>query len=95
MSDDRLADAADWIADQLRGQCVHDIEHFVDHCIEDGRLTEAESEELRLLDLIDQQVFLCDRCGWWCETSECNNQDGDEHCDDCHTEDDTPRGWDE
>lgn len=29
---------------------------------------------------LDEHVFLCDGCGWWCEASE---MEGDQTCSDC------------
>ncbi len=37
----------------------------------------------RVLELLDMQVFWCDRCGWCCSTEELHNEDDDEHCEDC------------
>ncbi len=41
-------------------------------------------------DAIDNQIFLCEQCGWWCEQSEANeNPDGGgDLCNDCHAETD-------
>lgn len=33
---------------------------------------------------IDENIFLCPTCGWWCETSEANeSESGEDVCDDC------------
>lgn len=32
---------------------------------------------------IDEEIFQCDGCGWWCETSERNDLCGDALCEDC------------
>jgi hypothetical protein len=40
-------------------------------------LTEDDHNE------IDNQIFLCETCGWWCEICE---QDLDGNCEDCSTE---------
>lgn len=37
------------------------------------------------LEHIDNEIFLCETCGWWCEVCEMN---GDQTCDDCTEEDD-------
>lgn len=37
-------------------------------------------------DMIDAAIFLCDNCGWWCETDELNNDTGDQFCNDCAEE---------
>lgn len=31
---------------------------------------------------IDNEIFLCDECGWWCENSE-QNSEGNGLCNDC------------
>ena len=37
---------------------------------------------------IDQEIFNCACCNWWCEQSEANESDeyGDDICNDCHEE---------
>lgn len=36
-------------------------------------------------DVIDNEIFLCNECGWWCEVHEAHEtDDGDDICDDCH-----------
>lgn len=42
---------------------------------------EADRDNQSLLDLIDQQVFECQSCSWWCCISEM--VDGDYVCQDC------------
>lgn len=43
-------------------------------------------DELRQpeFNMIDEQIFLCETCGWWCETSEMS-QDVDSVCNDCES----------
>src|SRR5438270_431144 len=39
---------------------------------------------------IDQQIFRCEKCDWWCgadEESQVENLDGQRICDDCEGED--------
>lgn len=33
-------------------------------------------------DVIDNNIFLCETCGWWCEISERSEND-EENCNDC------------
>lgn len=34
---------------------------------------------------LDEEIFCCDSCGWWCEINEEHeNDNGDRVCDDCH-----------
>lgn len=40
-------------------------------------------------DMIDNEIFECDTCNWWCEISEmCSQTDdcGGDHCENCCTE---------
>lgn len=41
------------------------------------------------LEQLDDQLFKCASCDWWCETSEAHaGDDGDDVCDDCHADGD-------
>lgn len=56
--------------EELRGTCdsFDDIDDF----------SQAELEEL------DGEIFCCDTCGWWCEISEAEANDGGQDiCGDC------------
>lgn len=33
---------------------------------------------------IDEHIFRCDNCGWWYESHENNDYDGDSFCNECH-----------
>lgn len=61
----------DAIEGELLGTCV-DLEHA---------LEEGESED-RARDILAMRsnIELCQQCGWWCETSEL---DDDSVCEDC------------
>ena len=67
------------IIEHLRGsgQSVHDAEQaFGVEGLEDS------AEFCAALD--DDELFLCDGCGWWCEVSEEAEGDGTErNCEDC------------
>jgi hypothetical protein len=49
---------------------------------DEPELTQDECLEL------DQEVFLCDTCSWWCDASEANENPsgGGDLCDDCNEE---------
>lgn len=54
---------------------------------------EAECDDLEFLREIDDRVFLCETCGWWCELSELSrkSEDNEQHqlvCDDCEPSED-------
>jgi len=55
-----------------------------------GSLEEYEEEYTKkgysweeLLIELDQQIFNCTGCGWWCDISEENIQDEEQVCEDC------------
>lgn len=69
---------------------AHIAEYLLGTCVsaEDA----AEAFEVTLDDVLaaatDQDIFLCDVCGWWCERSEQSDGEytessGDEVCQDC------------
>ena len=37
---------------------------------------------------IDNEIFLCAECGWWCEISEQVESDDEQYCRDCREEED-------
>ncbi len=61
------------LIDDLQGTC-QTIEHFLPEGMEREDLTETD------LETIDQEIFLCEQCGWWFEVSE---QTEDGLCRDC------------
>ena len=47
---------------------------------------QEDPDETFLTDAVDDELFLCSGCGWWCEQSEANAapEDGDgDVCPDC------------
>lgn len=74
MTDERT-EVAERVAEILVGQCMLDIE---------DALTQIGHEELRddaeFLASLDERVFRCGGCDWWCSTDE---QNDDNQCDDC------------
>lgn len=68
------------IIDQLRGTCIP-----LADMLEDGE----DEDDKGLCDAIDQEIFLCPCCNWWCERVEGHESDlGEDICDDCHKETD-------
>lgn len=64
------------IIEELRGTCKADYEV----------LTEEERDDKEILQAIDQELFLCSRCDWWCEHCETSMQCEDStepYCEDC------------
>ncbi len=72
------------IIDRLQGQCMITL---ADACEEVGLkeddLTSSDH------DMIDNQIFNCEKCGWWCEIGEANinPEGGGDICNDCKEED--------
>lgn len=66
----------DEMVQELRGTCDDSLDDEIDA---------LPAEEQALL---NEQIFRCEGCGWWCATDELNN-DGPmqrELCDDCSDE---------
>lgn len=62
------------ISDQLQGtaQLLHDV------------VTPGEEDDTELIQELDQRVFCCEACGWWCGVEELNNDSpGEQTCNDC------------
>lgn len=59
------------VVDELRGTCksLHDV------------MDCEEQEDQRILQTIDDNLFCCNTCEWWCGFDEESNEEG--VCDDC------------
>lgn len=79
MADPETTARWDRIIDHLRGSCGSLIGALRSHDAED---LEDHQEFLRYL---DDEIFLCETCGWWCEMSEmAEDEEGTEPtCSDC------------
>lgn len=68
----------------LRGTCTNTIDSAVNELypgMNEGDLTVDETNQ------IDDEIFECDDCGWWCEVSQRCETDGDgDVCEECHSE---------
>lgn len=62
------------VAEELRGTCS-DLDSVLE-----GRGIDIDSVPSDMLSVLDDQVLLCDVCGWWCESSEVND---DSVCNEC------------
>lgn len=64
------------IAEELRGQCLISLEDIEER--DDLNFDSADYAA------IDERVFLCSRCGWWCEIDEMSEEVTDEwFCNEC------------
>lgn len=61
---------------QLKGTC-----NTMDRVLEEHNAEELE-DHMPFLNHLDNQIFLCEGCGWWCEISEMS-EDSDTECNDC------------
>lgn len=68
-------DRLEAIVDELQGTCKSLSEV----------LTDDEREDAELLAWIDDRLFCCSVCDWWCETDEESDEGG--VCTDCHDPD--------
>ena len=59
------------LAEKLVGTC-----RFIDISI-------ALNDNIHLIEEFDTLAFSCDGCGWWCDISELNNENGERFCDEC------------
>lgn len=62
------------LIDDLRGTCT-EIQDNLPEGMDEMELTSEDH------DCIDDQIFLCDTCGWWCESCD-EKEDG--NCTDCY-----------
>jgi formylmethanofuran dehydrogenase subunit E len=75
------AEVSGQVAYEVAGTCdTHTQDYFDLHGI-----THDEFDEI----LINEGIFLCDSCGWFCYDDESNVINGDQVCDDCVIEEST------
>jgi hypothetical protein len=67
---------AEELCEALQGTCTQISEHLPEGMEEDD-LTADDHQ------VIDNRIFLCAQCGWWCEECEEHEEDGEQICDDC------------
>lgn len=61
---------------KLEGQCLLSLENVLEELGLEGMENDPD-----VCTQVDDRVFCCDECGWWCSTDELN--DG-QLCDDCN-----------
>lgn len=70
------------VVSRLEGQCVLSLEQVLEEMGLEGMENDAD-----VCTQVDDRVFCCEGCDWWCLAEELNN-DGDENlCDECNDED--------
>lgn len=73
-------DRAHVIADGLIGTClsIH------------AEVSDEELDDIQLMSELDEIIFECEGCGWWCSTDELNNGGARNLCNDCEEEAEEP-----
>ncbi len=67
------------IVDELQGTAKS-----IEDCLTPEELNEFGAELPTVLtDAIDEQIFECSVCGWWCELGEAVEKDDGDCCEDC------------
>lgn len=65
------------LVEDLQGTCGNISDHLPEGMVEED-LTDDDHN------YIDNEIFLCEQCGWWCETSEASEQEEYEgYCNGC------------
>lgn len=64
----------------LQGTCMSMSESCEDLNFSEDDLTIKQLQE------IDNWIFQCSGCGWWCERGEAHDVNGEDMCDDCYEE---------
>lgn len=67
----------------LQGTCMNSVDSAMNELFE---LSESDLSEEQLSH-IDKEIFNCDTCGWWCESSE-NAGEDENICQDCKGDED-------
>lgn len=70
----------DSIIHSLRGTCDTLDGAIQEVCGDDYSENDLTTEQL---EKIDQEIFLCSDCRWWCEVSEMSEIEDENVCDDC------------
>jgi hypothetical protein len=76
------SEAAQSVAEWLNGRALGGIDDALEAL---GLPAEFENDS-EFCAALDQHIFVCDGCGWWCGRDEESSEDG--YCDGCVHEDD-------
>lgn len=68
------AEAMAGVAEELMGTC-----QCLDTVLGENGF-DIDDVPIELLSLLDEQVMVCETCGWWCEPCELNEE---QVCEDC------------
>ncbi len=76
MTEEKMKICDDIITD-LQGTCDNNLAELL---VENG----LQADDQEALDYINEEIFLCADCGWWCESYERNDKNDESICDDCN-----------
>jgi len=69
------------VIDRLQGTCANTLDSAISELYEGMGEEDLTEEELAS---VDNEIFECATCGWWCEMSEnAETDDGEMHCREC------------
>lgn len=71
----------DKIIEDLRGTCQIFACVASDYGVLEEDMTIADWQ------YIEEQIFCCNCCGWWCDVAECHDTEDGMMCDDCAGDD--------
>ena len=69
------------VIDHLQGTCMNTVASALSELYDDIMFEEDLTDED--LAAIDNELFNCTACGWWCETSEQSLNTSEQMCLDC------------
>lgn len=81
MTDNATLDRWNQLIYDLQGTC-NELHSFLER-----KDAEDLIDHMPFLYYLDNHIFLCDGCGWWCSISE-SSENVDTECTDCNSNDD-------
>lgn len=85
MNNDHVYDMAQRFIADAQGTCASEYEIMDTQEI----VLESYKEEQEFWSIVENSIFLCTQCGWWCESSEHSMKETNEFiCTDCLPDDD-------
>lgn len=80
------AEQIEEIIDSIGGTCFTDEDGQIEDCLGVDDVNDVENYD-DIFQQIEENVFRCGRCGWWCDRGEEHEiEDEESCCDDCLTE---------
>jgi len=79
-----IEDFSERLVHELQGTCKSLYGHM--DSLEEAEETFFYENETAILFELDNRIFECDCCGWWCEMSEAVDTDCGPVCDQCKPE---------